>query len=96
MARPRTSDGLKPPMATRLRIARSSGLRYHRLFAELFPQDFNQTSPLIALMAGRKHRTIEQYQRFCGRLWYAVSRDYGLRRKYAPGNKKTGWYADVG
>lgn len=81
-------------MATRLRVARSHGLRYYRLFAERFPQDFSQTIPLIALIAGTKHQTLNQYQRLCGRLWYAVARDYGFRRLYVPGNKKTGWFHD--
>lgn len=76
-------------METRLRIARIHGLRYYRLFAERFPLDFNQVVPLIALMAGQK-----QYQRFCGRIWYAVARNYGFQRLYAPGNKKTGWFHD--
>ena len=94
MPRLRTSDYLKPPMDTRLRVARSHGLRYYQLFAERFPQDFSQTIPLIALMAGSKHRTLKQYHRFCGRIWYAVARDYGFRRLYAPGNRKTGWFHD--
>jgi len=95
IGRPRTSDGFKPPMQTRLRIARSIGWRRYRLFAERNREDFEQTAVLVALLGGKKHRTIEDFRRFCGRIWYAVARDYGFRRKYAPGNRKTGWYSDV-
>jgi hypothetical protein len=82
-------------MQTRIRIARDIGWRRFRLVALRHRQDFEQTVVLVALLAGRKHRTIGDFQRFCGRIWYAVARDYGFRRRYATGNKKTGWYSDV-
>ena len=59
IGRPRTFRWAEAPMEVRIRIARLHGLRYYRLFAERFPQDFNQTVPLIALLAGTKHRTLK-------------------------------------
>jgi hypothetical protein len=92
MPRPRTSDRLKPPMETRLRIARLHGQRrFPRLF-ESFREDAEQTVWMVAFSCRQKHLTTREFQRLCGRIWYAVARAYGFRRAYRSGNQKTGWY----
>ena len=92
MPRPRTSDGLKPPMETRLRIARIHGQRRFPLLFERYREDAEQTVYMVAFSCRQKHLTMRAFQRLCGRLWYAVARAYGFRRAYRAGNQKTGWY----
>ena len=74
MARPRTSDGLKPPLETRLRIARLHGQRRFPLLFEYFREDAEQTVYVVAFSCRQKHLTTREFQRLCGRIWYAVAR----------------------
>jgi hypothetical protein len=79
-------------MPARLRIARGHGWRRFPLFCEKFRDDAEQTAWMVALTCRQKHLTTREFQRLCGRIWYAVARAYGFRRAYRAGNNKTGWY----
>lgn len=88
MSRPRTSDGIKPSLQTRHRIACAVGRKFYRAMFDLHLADAQQIAWLCAVVQSHKHLTIAQFRKLANRVWYAEAKNYNLSRRYLPGNKK--------
>ena len=88
MARPRTSDGLKPPLEVRHRIAAAVGRKWYRPLFENHLDDAQQIAWLAACTQTAKHLTIPQFRKLANRVWYAEAKNYNMTRRYLPGNRK--------
>lgn len=89
MARPhsRTIAG-KPEPQIRIRLAIRAGKRFPAL-RRMFPADWLQTAHLCTCLQASKNLTCTEFSRLAGRIFYATAREYGFRREYAQGNRKT-------
>lgn len=87
MSRPRTSDGFRPPLPERRKIAYAQARRWYAPFVRLYPEDVRQIVWLISL-TWRKHLKPAQFRRMASREIYQHAKAYGFRRVYASGNQK--------
>lgn len=63
--------------------------RYFPLLMREYREDVKQEIYVTIFSVAHKHETINDYRKRVGRQLYNMSKAYGLKRQYMPGNKKS-------